>query len=359
VTTHVGQEPVDTLLALGIRAARAGRRKEARDYLAAVLDLEPTNIPALLWQAWLARNPTDSLSYLARVMELDPRNRQARAGIRWARKRQAEYEASGGRAPQAPKTNSRLDTVTSEGVQDRGRKAIRAQRARRLLGPFFVLTLALALLMAGLGNAFFQPVNPDRALAACLPKLALQIMTSTPTPTPTPTLTPPPTATPSPAPPPTLTPTPGGTSIVNGRRLPYLPQSPGEKWIEVDLTAQRLIAYEGTTPVLDALVSSGLRHAPTRQGQFRIYHKLLSTPMSGPGYHLPDVPYTMYFYKSYGLHGTYWHNNFGQPMSHGCVNLKTEDAKWLFEWSEPALPQGQRAVKATQNNPGTLVVVHR
>jgi lipoprotein-anchoring transpeptidase ErfK/SrfK len=53
--------------------------------------------------------------------------------------------------------------------------------------------------------------------------------------------------------------------------------------------------------------------------------------MSGPGYYLPDVPYVMYFYKDYGLHGTYWHHNFGTPMSHGCVNFPTVDAGWIFE----------------------------
>lgn len=80
--------------------------------------------------------------------------------------------------------------------------------------------------------------------------------------------------------------------------------------------------------------------------------------MTGYNYYLPDVPYTMYFYGGYGLHGTYWHSNFGQPMSHGCVNLKTEEAKQLFEWAGPVLPAGQTQVEATANNPGTLVVVH-
>jgi lipoprotein-anchoring transpeptidase ErfK/SrfK len=55
--------------------------------------------------------------------------------------------------------------------------------------------------------------------------------------------------------------------------------------------------------------------------------------MTGPGYYLPNVPYTMYFYGGYGLHGTYWHNNFGTPMSHGCVNLSTADSGWLFDWA--------------------------
>jgi lipoprotein-anchoring transpeptidase ErfK/SrfK len=80
--------------------------------------------------------------------------------------------------------------------------------------------------------------------------------------------------------------------------------------------------------------------------------------MSGPGYYLPNVPYVMFFYKAYSLHGTYWHNNFGQPMSHGCVNLRTEDAQWLYEWSGPVVPPGKNSVRASDTNPGTLVVVH-
>jgi len=55
--------------------------------------------------------------------------------------------------------------------------------------------------------------------------------------------------------------------------------------------------------------------------------------MAGPGYYLSDVPYIMYFYDGYGLHGTYWHSNFGTPMSHGCVNLRTEDAGWLYDFT--------------------------
>ena len=80
--------------------------------------------------------------------------------------------------------------------------------------------------------------------------------------------------------------------------------------------------------------------------------------MTGPGYYLPEVPYTMYFYEGYALHGTYWHNNFGQRMSRGCVNLQTDNAKQLFEWADPIVPPGQIEVVATHENPGTLVVVH-
>ncbi|MEJ2607147.1 MAG: L,D-transpeptidase, partial [Anaerolineales bacterium] len=81
------------------------------------------------------------------------------------------------------------------------------------------------------------------------------------------------------------------------------------------------------------IVSTGVRAHPTVTGQYRIYRKYVSTPMAGPGYYLPGVPFTMYFYKGYALHGTYWHNNFGTPMSHGCINLRTPDAEWLFDFA--------------------------
>jgi LysM repeat protein len=105
------------------------------------------------------------------------------------------------------------------------------------------------------------------------------------------------------------------------------------RWIDVDLSAQRVTAYEGSTPVRSTLASTGLPATPTPTGQFKIYVKYVSTPMSGPGYYLPNVPYTMYFYRGYGLHGTYWHSNFGHPMSHGCINLPTPEAQWLFNWA--------------------------
>ncbi len=103
------------------------------------------------------------------------------------------------------------------------------------------------------------------------------------------------------------------------------------KWVDVNLTKQQAYAYEGSTLVRTFLVSTGVSRYPTVTGQFHVYVKYRYALMTGPGYYLPNVPYTMYFYQSYGLHGTYWHNNFGHPMSHGCVNLRTEDAKWLYE----------------------------
>jgi lipoprotein-anchoring transpeptidase ErfK/SrfK len=106
----------------------------------------------------------------------------------------------------------------------------------------------------------------------------------------------------------------------------------------VDLTHQRLLAYQGETPVRTVTVSTGLPRTPTVTGRFQIYVKYTAAPMSGPGYYLPNVPYVMYFYRGFGLHGTYWHNNFGHPMSHGCVNLPTPEAEWLFNWASVGTP---------------------
>ncbi len=112
------------------------------------------------------------------------------------------------------------------------------------------------------------------------------------------------------------------------------PSAPASgRWIDVDLSAQRLTAYQDSTAVRSTLVSTGLPRTPTPTGQFHVYVKYASTTMAGPGYYLTNVPYTMYFYRGYGLHGTYWHSNFGHPMSHGCINLPTPEAQWLYNWA--------------------------
>lgn len=110
------------------------------------------------------------------------------------------------------------------------------------------------------------------------------------------------------------------------------------KQILVDLSDQRIYAYENGALLRDVLVSTGLPGTPTVQGDYSIYVKHVAQTMTGPGYYLPDVPYVMYFFSGYGIHGTYWHNNFGQPMSHGCVNLPTPEAEWFFNWAEVGTP---------------------
>lgn len=147
------------------------------------------------------------------------------------------------------------------------------------------------------------------------------------------------------------------------REKPVLGVVSDERWIEIDLSDQKLYAHEGDRIVYEFLVSSG-KWAPTPEGEFRIWIKLRYTKMSGGSkanntyYYLPNVPYTQYFYKGFGLHGTYWHNNFGHPMSHGCVNLSTPDAEKLFYWTSPSVPQGEGIVYPSKDNPGTRVVIH-
>jgi LysM repeat protein len=114
----------------------------------------------------------------------------------------------------------------------------------------------------------------------------------------------------------------------------------GEKWIDVNLSTQKVTAYEGQTPVHTAIASTGTWRTPTVVGTYRIYSKYRYKHMSGPGYSLPNVPFTMFFYRGYSLHGTYWHDNFGTPMSHGCVNLTIPDAEWFYNWA----PMGTKVV---------------
>ncbi len=109
---------------------------------------------------------------------------------------------------------------------------------------------------------------------------------------------------------------------------------PGDeaKEIVVDLSEQRAYVYENGSLVRTMIVSTGVAATPTVQGEFRIYLRYLKQDMYGSDYYLPNVPYVQYFYQGYGLHGTYWHNYFGQPMSRGCVNLTIADSEWLYDW---------------------------
>ncbi|MGD1875012.1 MAG: L,D-transpeptidase [Mastigocoleus sp.] len=112
----------------------------------------------------------------------------------------------------------------------------------------------------------------------------------------------------------------------------------GDRWIMVDLSRQRLIAWEGDKQVYAVIVSTGKKKTPTRRGVFRIKTKLRKTRMRGRDYDVKNVPYTMYYQGGYAIHGAYWHNNFGTPMSHGCVNVAPNHAKWLFNWASVGTP---------------------
>lgn len=149
-----------------------------------------------------------------------------------------------------------------------------------------------------------------------------------------------------------------------------LGESTGEKVIEVDLTNQRLYAYEGDQLIYTFLVSTG-KWGRTPTGTFRIANKFRFVKMSGGStalrtyYYLPNVPYTMFFGNSeipasrgFSFHGTYWHNNFGVPMSHGCINMKISEAGLLYNWADPKLPDGKTSGTVSQDNLGTKVIIY-
>ncbi len=116
------------------------------------------------------------------------------------------------------------------------------------------------------------------------------------------------------------------------------PAASSGRWIDINLSTQRLTAYQGSTPVFSTLVSTGVAGRRTPVGRFAIRTKIRAQTMSGPGYYLPNVPYVMYFAGANAIHGTYWHNNFGRPMSHGCVNLPTSAAAWVYNWASIGTP---------------------
>jgi len=144
----------------------------------------------------------------------------------------------------------------------------------------------------------------------------------------------------------------------------------GERWIDVDLTHQVLVGYEWRQPRYVTLVSTGRTKTPspelnyrTPKGLHRIRGKHLTATMDDdepgePPYSLEDVPYVMYFRGAYAFHSAFWHDRFGRPRSHGCVNLAPLDAKWLYNWAGPDLPETWHGGSATEENPGTWVYVH-
>lgn len=112
----------------------------------------------------------------------------------------------------------------------------------------------------------------------------------------------------------------------------------GQRWIEVDLSRQRLYAWEGDRQVYAVIVSTGKASTPTPTGVFAVQTRHRSARMQGYDYDIPDVPYTMYYHRGYAIHGAYWHNRFGIPVSHGCTNVAVNHARWLFNWASVGTP---------------------
>lgn len=331
-------------------ALRQGDRRSARRWAEQAAVLAPG-----LEEPWLLlgalSNPRASLAHLRRALAINPSSQRARQGIHWAVQRLRDEPGA------LPAPNRRVVV---------GQPSLHAMTVRRpiLIGSLLPLLLALLFSLVGLSvwlgapdvsHALFKAESVPVALAQVGLSKATRTPTATSTftptatstPTPTPTETSTPTLTSTPTETPTATPTEKPAKKANKNKnkkkklaqveaeFPGLPNGVGngERWVAVNLTNQTAAAYQGDQLVRSFVVSTGTWLTPTVTGQFKIYVKYRSADMSGPGYYLPDVPYVMYFYEDYGLHGTYWHNNFGTPMSHGCVNFTIDDSAWLYDFA--------------------------
>jgi hypothetical protein len=135
-----------------------------------------------------------------------------------------------------------------------------------------------------------------------------------------------------------------------------------DRWIDVDLDDQVLVAYEGKTPIFATLVSTGkyMHETPALVSRVESKHERarMTNDKAGEEYSVADVPWTQYYDRGFALHTSYWHDGFGSPRSHGCINLSIADARFLYHWSAPALPPGWTVAYANANHPGSLVRIH-
>jgi lipoprotein-anchoring transpeptidase ErfK/SrfK len=348
-------------LQLSQQAQLKGDKRAARRYAEEAVRQAPDWEDPWLMLAALAE-PKASVAYIEQALKINPQSEPARQAKLWAAARVKELPPQPKPQP-APFLAPLVSPTTPSPRHDRRADpaAVISRRVPISLMALFALCILVAFVawsggvspvLASLGiaptEAPLQIAGQSEVLKPTYTYTPTNTPTATPTftPSPTPTNSPTPTETPLPTdtPLPTATPIPPPTFIPEQILLPTQPTavvlnpqpvvgSGGERWVDVDLTNQMVYAYEGSQMINSFLVSTGTWEHPTVTGQYHIYTRLRYTDMAGPGYYLPDVPYTMYFYKGYALHGTYWHNNFGTPMSHGCVNLSIPDSEWLFNFA--------------------------
>ena len=141
---------------------------------------------------------------------------------------------------------------------------------------------------------------------------------------------------------------------------------PTDRWIDIDIEQQVLVAYEGATPMFATLVSTGkdTKQSETPRGVFQIWVKLAYSDMDDvertdipKNYSIQDVPWVQFFKGSYGFHAAFWHNDFGHRRSHGCINLSPKDARYLFTFTQPILPPGWNAILPIQQDRPTAIQV--
>lgn len=365
-------------------ALRSGDRSAARQWAEQAAKLAPQLEDPWLILASVA-SPRASVSFIERALQINPDSPRARKGMQWAMKRLQQV-------PAAKKT-----PVIWDQAQVAKRSAAPKKAGRKMAVPALLMALGCLVVIAAAWTASTSPAlasilnGAPQAEEKTHPQVWARVEIAKPTvpydevpvvaeiepalppPTSEPapvvaevesTLSPPtlePTAVPT-LEPPTVTsepdssvapettstpagslvleivedtpvPTPGPTSAIPTAQAQQPPVGNGVRWIEVNLSEQRTYAWEGDVLVNSFVVSTGTWATPTVTGTFQIWNKTRIQTMSGPGYSLPNVPWVMYFYKDYGFHGTYWHNNFGTPMSHGCVNLTMADSEWLYNWA--------------------------
>ena len=330
-----------------------------------------------------APNPQQAVAYAQKALEVRPESVRARRGLEWALARAKHIETGNVLVRQSTTLSLAMDRKDRGASLPKrvspGTTPIPPSKINRGNWLYAVLLIGAGCLMVGLVGLFAM-IAKHPALASIVSSVSVPALTQenlwAPADIPKPTVTPidvrvfapqladAPASAPSDAPAsvpmdtptlaengaPTSTPeapeTPGTVAmeIVDDNsmsqsappdeaQMQYPAEGNGERWIDVNLSEQRVSAYEGDVVMNSFLVSTGVAQTPTVTGKYKIYVKVRIQDMSGPGYYLRDVPYVMFFYEDYGLHGTYWHNNFGIPMSRGCVNLTVDDAAWLFNWA--------------------------
>lgn len=338
---------IDPLLRQAKTAVQQNNKHQARQLLQQAVQQDPNDYRGWLWLATVAPSPQASLEYVNRAEMLAPDNSTVQKARRWAEKRLQSTQAAEPEPIQSAPTNRWAQSAT-----------LRRAAAGAVLLLFVIVGVVYAW-------QHFQP-NSDAAETAVLNNNlianapndeTIPAVTTAVHPKPTVTQTPQPhipakqiantgsdqprptwTITPTPSPTPTPTPTVIPTFVNPNYQDAVRPFGVGanERWVDVNLSTQTMRAYEGDTVVYTTLISSGTWDHPTVTGQFRVWLTYESQTMDGRllgyDYYLEDVPYVMYFYQDYALHGTFWHSNFGTPMSHGCVNLATSDAAWLYNF---------------------------
>ena len=326
-------------------ALQKGDKRSARTLAIKATQNAPENEEAWLILAAVSELQ-ESIQYLKRALEINPKSIKARKGLHWAalQLKQSQREANLAKedVTNVKQKDSPVKGRRKKGLQlanTAGLEEVKAAK-KSTRSNHWPISLFVTLVLAGL-TAFCMLGIPSIEAQSYFakdsrPENALPKPTLTPTLTPTPS----PTATPSPTPTilPTMTPAPVGSADqefssyhYRSWEIPEQVSGTDDFWVEVDLTGQILHAYRGDRLISSFLVSTGTNSHPTITGTYKVYAKFPTYTMRGPGYDLPDVPYSMFFYKGYSIHGTYWHSNFGTPMSHGCVNMQTDEAAWLYD----------------------------